>query len=911
MLKSRRINLTVICLIAFVVGIFLFVSFYNPVIGASAEESHTACEGYCLVCDLAGKINALPASHEITADNLAETIQQINDIDRIKFNLTDEQFYELTTLVETHDDGVDSNVITRYASAVDKARELSGSGVNLVIAKSFYLENEVLSDTSSAEVSFSVKNVASGAVTELKLFDLSTSTSALGEEFYGLTAEGWRFGYVLPKGEYVIEETNLDKPITINGSSDYYHCVSVTDGVNEVAGNSITVTLGDEPVSVLFSNSKCENINGVPTEGEKESYITYDCNVCGEASAKYIIIAPEGAVYDGVSTYTVSTRTETLADFHFETADGVAEITYEFRKYDVDSWTSVAESETYKAGHYKATLTLSGVSTSVEYEVNYPAPKILFTSAPGGLTYGSVSGDIGVLIKEEEGMRYEYLWYDNENNVIEGETNYKYTLPTDLSAGAYIYTVEVRCYDALDSSSEPMYSSIFETIAVNVDKRLAIVVVDDQQSEYGEDQVALTSSINGISSYDTPESVYELSCEVDSYSTPGSYVITSTIINENYDITFFAGTYTVSKRYLDLSIADLTSEYGEDLLDIDYTIDHGTIANGASEEEIFNVYCDADPYIPGSYEIYVECLDDNYEIFYATSVYTVNTKKVSVTFGDDREFIYNASYQHPSYVCSDPEAVPVIHSANNVGTHTATVVGFTSEIYELEAPASVEYEILPTSITIKADDLSKQVGDIDPKLTFSITGMVYGNYGFKDLVLSREEGEAVGDYEIYITVDESQNVNYDITLVGGVFKIYNSLAGLSAEFDELKANLDEALQSKASTEELEKAISDLEKAIKKAEEALGYAEADEKVKNDLLTQIEDVKAEILDAVKNIARDEVEKELGANQGGEGNDIVEAPSNDSTMLLITVASMGGVTVVMLIFLIVLFAKRLGKK
>lgn len=908
MLRVRRNNLITLCLIAITVGIFLCFLVATPGLTAKAEGEHQNCEGYCLVCDLAEKINVLPNPVDINVDNLAGVIQQINNIDRIKYDLTDEQFEELTALVETHDDGVDHNVITRYSLALDKARELSGCGVNFAIAKSFYMGDEGLNDTSEAEVSFLVTNVDTELTTTLSLFDLGTSTSALGEDFYGVTAEGWRFGYVLPEGNYTIEEINLDKPIIVNGKADYYHCVSVSDGVNTYAGNKISITLSDEPVSVMFGNTKCENLNGVATEGEGESYITCDCGVCGEGTAVVTITAPTDAIYDGSAIYPVALNQVSLSIYHFDTASELAQVSYEYKKYNDDSWVSVAESDTYKAGSYRATLTLAGATASVEYNVNYPEARILFVSKPGSLTYGSISGAINVLIKEEEGMRYEYQWYDESDTAIDGEVDHSFSLPYDLNAGVHIYTVEVRSYDALDTSVNPMYSSVKSAIYIDVDKRIAIVKIHDQNVEYGEEQQELLATANGIAYFDSGSDVYELNCLVDATSSVGNYEITGTAISSNYEITFIDGTYTVAQRYLDLAVSDVTIEYGEELKELEYEITMGSLANGESEEDVFCVYTTADSYSPGEYVIEVQTLNNNYHVSAPVSYYYVKAKKVSVIFGDDRTFIYNAKHQYPSYTCSDPNAVPIISSGIDAGIHTAVVTGFTAPAYELETPVSVEYEILPTAITITADDLSKQVGEVDPKLTFTITGIVYGNYGFRDLVLTREAGEEVGEYDITVTVDETLNVNYDITLVSGKFRIFNSIAELSAEFDKLKSNLDEALAGKASTEELEKAIDDLEKAIKQAEDALKYSEADARLKEELMEEIEGTKQEILEAVRAIAREEMENATVGEVEGEA---VEGATDDSKMVLITVAGMGGVTVVMLLFLIVLFAKRLGKK
>ena len=909
MQKIRRINIVPICLIAFVVGIFLCsITFFAP-LSASAESLHSHVEDdYCLVCDIASKINALPDAEDISVDNLAEVIQGINDIDRIKFDLTDEQFEELVTLVETHDNGVDSHVITKYDNALNKARELSNNGVNLAVSKKFDLGEESLSDTSETEVSFELINVDSGVSTTLKLYDLDAGTSALGAEFYTLTSSGWCFGYVVPEGNYVIKETNLDKPITVNGKQSYFHCAQVSDGENIVMGNQMSLSVGSEPITLAFSNVKCDNLNGVVSEQEGASSITFDCGVCGEGSATYTLRAPSGCVYDGSTTHTAVVERTAFAETHFASVDDEI-ISYEYKHYHDDEWQAISESETYKSGYYRATMSVGGASSSVEYAVSYEPAEIMFIATPGTMTYGSISGAITVIVKSEAGMRYEYQWYNDLGEELEGEVASSYTIPGDIHAGTYGYYVEVRAFDASDSSVEPLYTSTYSELQyVKVEQRMAIVKIEDASGEYGEELPSFSYVCNGIAITDSPEEVFTIECTADKFSGVGFYNINGTTINNDYQITYLEGEFEMLPRALDIEIQDMSSAYGEDIKEIDYEISNGSLAEGDDAENVFQIYTTADSYAPGTYNIELSLLDTNYVIGYTLDAsYVVETEKVTVTFGSVRELVYNGGNQHPDYECSDPDAVPVISCGANVGTHTAVVTGFTSDAYELVGPTSVEYVITPTPITIKADDISKQIGETDPKLTFTITGIVYGNYGFRDITLVREEGEEVGEYHITITVDEGQNKNYDITLVDGTFRIFNSIEGISNDLEKLKNDLKTALDKKADLSEIESKLEALEKAIKDAEDACKYAEADSALKEQLISDIEKGKEEVLDAVKELARTEAEKALEENKG----DGAIAGSADSKMVLYTVAGMGGVTVVMLIFLIVLFDKNLGRK
>ena len=146
--------------------------------GAVELNPHADCNlqnEYCLVCDVANKVNALPLAEEITVENAAEVTQQIHDIDRIKYDLTDDEFEELRALVEVENYGD----VVRYDEAVHAVQNVQG-GAWFVVTKSFDLGNETLQDTTDTQVSFKVTNVETDVATTLTLFDLGVSTSALG-----------------------------------------------------------------------------------------------------------------------------------------------------------------------------------------------------------------------------------------------------------------------------------------------------------------------------------------------------------------------------------------------------------------------------------------------------------------------------------------------------------------------------------------------------------------------------------------------------------------------------------------------------------------------------------------------------------------------------------------------------------
>ena len=116
---TKKSTLLLCLMFAIFAGAMIMLFGLKPNISFASAEAidHSVCEtseDYCLVCDVAEKVNSLPEKEAITIENSAEVIQQIHDIDRIKYDLTDQQFEELVALVDTHDDGVDHFVLTKY-----------------------------------------------------------------------------------------------------------------------------------------------------------------------------------------------------------------------------------------------------------------------------------------------------------------------------------------------------------------------------------------------------------------------------------------------------------------------------------------------------------------------------------------------------------------------------------------------------------------------------------------------------------------------------------------------------------------------------------------------------------------------------------------------------------------------------
>ena len=228
---------------------------------AAAEEptlhpSHT--DGYCLLCDVASQINALPSAEAITLENAAEVTQQIHNIDRVKYGIeTDAEFDEMVEYlgVEMTDTGFGVGDVTKYAEAIDAIENLGGGGW-FAVQKKFDLSGELLTDTSEAVVSFELKNVDTNEATTLSLFDYTDYCATQ-------TADGWTFTYRVPAGTYVLTEIGLEDPIIVNGNSRKFVCEEMSCDGETVLGNGITVSVADgetKQVSALNSYTSYQEI---------------------------------------------------------------------------------------------------------------------------------------------------------------------------------------------------------------------------------------------------------------------------------------------------------------------------------------------------------------------------------------------------------------------------------------------------------------------------------------------------------------------------------------------------------------------------------------------------------------------------------------------------------------------------
>ena len=232
-------------------------------------------ENYCLVCDLATKINSLPSGDEIINDDgkIDSACKTINAIDSIKFDLTDDEYYELEDIVGKN--------IPRYFEAVDALRSLKES-VEVAVTKSIVYEGqpdreideEILKNNS---ITIEFIPVIDGNALSTNMLNLDGASDLSSGKYWegpakicnldynngSLIVDGrLTTEYNLPAGKYKVKELNLNKPITIQGEKYYTKSVEyIYNGKKITPEDTIYLDLSSSGNSVEILNQyKTANI---------------------------------------------------------------------------------------------------------------------------------------------------------------------------------------------------------------------------------------------------------------------------------------------------------------------------------------------------------------------------------------------------------------------------------------------------------------------------------------------------------------------------------------------------------------------------------------------------------------------------------------------------------------------------
>ena len=265
------------------------------------------------------------------------------------------------------------------------------------------------------------------------------------------------------------------------------------------------------------------------------------------------------------------------------------------------------------------------------------------------------------------------------------------------------YKIKITANDNLNNKTEKEFD--FEVF-----KRKVTITIDNKTSEYLENIKELTSNEKEQTISNTNIGV-KLTSSVTNNSDVGIYDIVGTWTNNNYDVTFVKGKYTITEK----SLAQLT------------------------EEQIKNLF----------------------NISFPSKITTYNAEVQSTELVGEIPAEIEIKYEN--------------NKATNVGVYNAKAFLTGTKNYTGTAMLETTLTINKAPITIKAEDKELTYGDTPSVLTYTITaGQIFYNDNL-NITLKREDelNNNAGTYKINMMVEP--NSNYEITLIDGTYTINKAI----------------------------------------------------------------------------------------------------------------------------------------
>ena len=253
-------------------------------------------------------------------------------------------------------------------------------------------------------------------------------------------------------------------------------------------------------------------------------------------------------------------------------------------------------------------------------------------------------------------------------------------------------------------------------------------------------------------------------------------------------------TFDIIPAPLTITADAKTKEFGED--DPELTVSYTGFVNGEDAEDLtgtLSISRESGESV-GSYAITALGLTStNYAITYQEGIFTITSKSITdtdITVSPITDLVYNGSLQRPKPMVEDDSNLldegidyRLSYSDNtNVGTATITITG----IGNYNDSRTVRFMILPKVIEILIPDQEKDYGAQDPVLVFTADPVLFGSDEFTG-VLSRESGEAVGEYSISsgtLSAGDNYTLNIQSDAIFRIIRIDSDGDGVADDIEE-------------------------------------------------------------------------------------------------------------------------------
>ena len=334
------------------------------------------------------------------------------------------------------------------------------------------------------------------------------------------------------------------------------------------------------------------------------------------------------------------------------------------------------------------------------------------------------------------------------------------------------------------------YDIVFTSADFTITKATLNIVADAKSKVYGSADPALTYTITGLANGDDQNIITGTLSRVAGENI-GTYAIEQGTLatTANYDITYTAADFTITKATLNI-VADAKSKvYGSADPALTYTVTG--LANGDDQSIITGTLSRVVGENIGTYAIEQGTLATtaNYDITYTGADFNINKATLNIV-AEEKSKVYGSvdpvlTYTVTGFENGDDQSV----IAGALTRTTGEAVGIynieqgtlaTTANYDITYTAA-DFNITKATLNIVAEPKSKVYGTTDPALTYQASGFVNADTdGILSGSLTRTVGENTGTYVIEQGTLMAGN-NYDIAYISADFDITKATLNIVAD----------------------------------------------------------------------------------------------------------------------------------
>ena len=350
---------------------------------------------------------------------------------------------------------------------------------------------------------------------------------------------------------------------------------------------------------------------------------------------------------------------------------------------------------------------------------------------------------------------------------------------------------------SLKGDYQYFYNLVATKGTYTVTKRAITVVIEDKTSVYGENLVSLTMRYaEGSLQLVGGQTLTQVVTLTKAQGTDaGTYAIAGSYTDGNYDITFTNGTYTITPRQTDVTVADHADVMISKTDNIVFTAirqydkatlsgatfrilkDGVLVATVAANGDVF--VAEGQKLAAGEYTVVAEYSDNNFEMTFVENTFTVveENKYYTVDFG-----FQTATKVYDGTALNLNVTVKVADTQENVETFTVTLKKNGEPVYSVCDVGNYEilvdvdgvgytdsYTVTKREIDVTIEDKTSVYGNALAELTATTTDDVANGEGLANIVtLEKAIGTNAGTYAI---TGECVDGNYTINFTNGTYTI--------------------------------------------------------------------------------------------------------------------------------------------